>query len=173
MPAIALGTLRMDSVNPITHHAELISRLGSTLPIELDRLALPRTMGVAAPASGIVFRFAYLDVPFTGRVERRGDGAVLRLSGDLGPLPFTIEAAQCRRRALRTLAAATRNTALDWHVSEKQGITVRGEIDLPRPLTPAAMVGGAVGLLLRGGRYLDLLVDVLGEAECLNSPQAA
>ena len=163
----------MDAISPITHHADLISRLGSTLPVELDRLALPGTMGIEAPSGQIVFRFVYLDVPFTGRVEGRGNGAVLRLTGDLGPLPFTVEAAQRRCRALRTLAAVTRDTKLDWRLSDKQAIAVAGEIELPRPLTPSAMVAGVVGLLLRGERHLRLLVDVLGEAECLNSPQAA
>jgi len=164
----------MDSVNPITHHAELINRLGATLPIELDRLALPQTMGVTvAPTNEIVFRFAYLDVPFAGRVERRGVGAVLRLTGDLGPLPFTAQAAERRRRALWTIAAACRETELDWSVSEKQAIAVAGEIELARPLTPAAMVSGAIALLLQGERYLKFLLDVLGEAEYLNSSQAA
>jgi hypothetical protein len=163
----------MDVVSPITHHVDLINRLGSTLPVELDRLALPWTMGIEAPSGRIVFRFAYLDVPFTGRVERRGDGAVLHLTGDLGPLPFTAEAAQRRYRALRTLAAAMRDTKLDWQLSAKQAIAVAGEVELARPLTPSSMVAGAVGLLLRGERHLRLLVDVLGEAECLNSPQAA
>jgi hypothetical protein len=173
MTLVHPGELRMDSASPIKHFAELLSRLGPTLPVELDRLALRGTMGLEPQPGDIAFRFAYLDVPFSGHVERRGDGAVLRLTGDLGPLPFTIEAAQRRRRALRTIAAAMRDTGLDWQVSEKQAIAVNGEVELARPLTPSAMIAGAVTLLLEGERHLRLLVDVLGEAECLNSPKAA
>jgi hypothetical protein len=162
----------MDAVAEITSHAELISRLGSTLPVELDRLSLPQAMGMAASATNqITFRFAYRDVPFDGRAERRGNAAALHLSGDLGPLPFSAQGALRRRRALRTLAAASHATGLDWRLSPTQRITLAGETELPRPLTPAAMVSGAVGLLLRGERYLQLLLDVLGDAAYLDTPR--
>jgi hypothetical protein len=36
-----------------------------------------------------------------------------------------------------------------------------------------AIVAGAVELLVQGERYLSLLLDVLGEAESLNSLEAA
>ena len=166
------GRKNMDAVAEITSHAELISRLGSTLPVELDRLSLPQAMGMGASATNqIKFRFAYRDVPFDGRAERRGSAAALHLSGDLGPLPFSAQGALRRRRALRTLAAASHATGLDWCLSPTQRITLAGETELPRPLTPAAMVSGAVGLLLRGERYLQLLLDVLGDAAYLDAPR--
>jgi hypothetical protein len=159
----------MDAVAEITNHAELISRLGSTLPVELDRLSLPQAMGMGSSTTNqINFRFAYRDVPFDGRAERRGSAAALHLTGDLGLLPFSVQGAVRRRRALRTLAAASHATGLDWRLTTAQRITVAGETELPRPLTPAAMVGGAIGLLLRGERYLQLLLDVLGDAAYLN-----
>lgn len=164
----------MDSVATITHHAELISRLGSPLPIELCRLALPQAMGIdSSTTHRIVFHFVFHDVPFIGKVERRGSAAMLHLSADLGPLPFSAQGAQRRRRALRTLAAASYATGLDWRLSPTQRISVTGELPLPRPLTPAGMIVGVVGLLVRGERYLALLLDVLGEAGYLNSPKAA
>ncbi len=160
----------MDAVAEITNHAELINRLGSTLPVELDRLSLQQTMGMgSSPTNQISFRFAYRDVPFAGRAERRGDAAALHLSADLGPLPFSAQGAVRRHRALRTLAAASQATGLDWRLSATQKITLAGETELPRPLTPAAMVVGVVGMLLRGERYLELLLDVLGDAQYLNS----
>jgi hypothetical protein len=161
------------ATTPIAHHGALIDRLGAALPAELDRLALPQTLGKGA-ASELTFRFLYCDVSFLARVSRDGAHATLRLTGDLGPMPYTIQAAQRRRRALRTLAMANRDTGLDWSITEKHCITVTGEVELTkRPLTPATMVAGAIGLLLRGEGYLRLLTDVLGEAECLNSSEAA
>ena len=164
----------MDSVVAITHHVELINRLGPPLSLELDRLALPKAMGMStSTTNAIKFRFTYRDVPFDGQAERRGSAAALRLTGDLGPLPFSAQGAVRRRRALRTLAAASHATGLDWALTATQKISVSGETELPRPLTPAAMVVGAIGLLLRGERYLTLLLDVLGDAEYLNSSKAA
>ena len=165
----------MDRSIAIAHHAALIERLGAALPAELDRLTLPRTMGLHERASGeLAFRFLYRDVSFTGRVSRKAAHAVLHLTGDLGPMPYSIQAALRRRRALRTLAAASRDTGLDWRLTEKHCIAVAGEVELTKvPLTPSAIVAGAVSLLLRGDHYLGLLLDVLGEAESINSPRAA
>ena len=163
----------MDPVAPITHHSELIRRLGPALSPEFDRLELAQSMGLAEPVHGIVFRFTYLDIPFTGEVERNANGAVLRLSGAIGPMPFTIEAPRRRQRALRALAAASVDTALDWCLSPTQELTVSGKIDVPRPMTPAAMVTGAVRLLLASGGYLGLLLEVLGEPDPVTSSAAA
>lgn len=164
----------MESVVAITRHVELISRLGPPLSIDLDRLDLPQAMGMSSSTTNeIKFQFTYRDVPFHGRAERRGGGAALHLTADLGPLPFSAQGAVRRRRALRTLAAASHGTGLAWGLSATQKITLAGEIELPRPLTPAAMVVGAIGMLLHGERYLALLLDVLGDAEYLNSSKAA
>src|SRR5882762_750580 len=114
----------MDPVAPITHHSELIRRLGPALSPEFDRLELARSMGLAEPTNGVAFRFTYLDIPFTGQVESTADGALLRLSGAIGPVPFTVEAPRRRQRALRALAAASIDTALDWRLSPAQELTV-------------------------------------------------
>jgi hypothetical protein len=164
----------MYSVDPITYHGDFINRLGAPLPKELDRLALSQAMGMATTGTHeIPFRFSYRDVPFDGRIVRRDADAVLVLTGDLGIVPYTIQAAQRRRRALRAIAFAAHETGLDWSLSEKQGITVSCEVALKRPLTPSAMVVGALGVLLRCDPYLKLLLDVLGAADYLGSSAAA
>ncbi len=120
----------------------------------------------------MVLRFAYRDVPFVGRIERRGAAATLQLTGAIGPLPFSAQAARRRRRALVTLAAGS-GGALAWRVSAQQEITVDGTIALAQPLTPTATVAGAVQLLVQADCCLKLLLDVLGDADELNSPLAA
>lgn len=157
----------MPAIVPITDPAELIARLGAVTPIALDRDA------ALAPAEGVRFAFAWRDVPFSSTIEGRGEEAVLTVSGELGPMPFTIEAAHRRQRALRTLAAACRWTDLAWRLTPAHQIVVEGEARLAQPVSPAAMIAGAVGILARADRYLALLLDVLGDAECLNVPAAA
>src|SRR5690348_15052350 len=119
-------------VAPIAHHADLIARLASGLPPELDRLALPQALGLAASSQGVAFGFAWRDVPFSSAIEGRGNEALLKLTGAVGPMPFSIEAGRTRRRALRTLAEACRATALDWRLTTTQQIVVSGEARLPR-----------------------------------------
>jgi hypothetical protein len=162
----------MDPVVSITDHTDFLDRLGPSMPTGLGRFDRTEDRGAGAASPAIVLRFTYLDVPFTGHVERRGGETILRLSGAVGPIPFSAQAARRRRRALKALAAA-RRTPLDWRVSAAQEISVGGVIALAEPVTPVAMVAAAVQLLLRGERYLSLLLDVLGEADSLNSSQAA
>jgi hypothetical protein len=162
----------MDPVVSITAHTDFLDRLGPSLPTGLGRFERTDDGGAVAASSSIVLRFTYLDVPFSGRLERRGSETILHLTGAVGPLPFSAQAARRRRRALRALAAASRTT-LDWRVSAAQEISVGGVVPLADPVTPVTIVAGAVQLLLRGERYLSLLLDVLGEADSLNSSQAA
>ena len=157
----------MPATAPITDPAELFARLGTVAPIALDRGA------ALAPAQGVQFSFAWRDVPFSSTIESHGEEAVLRVSGDLGPMPFTVEAAHRRQRALRTLAAACRWTDLAWRLTPAHQIVVEGKARLAQPVSPAAMIAGAVGILARADCCLALLLDVLGDAECLNAPAAA
>jgi hypothetical protein len=159
----------MEPAISITEHVEFLRRLGSSLPASLERYAGGDVSGTGPTAHSIALRFTYRDVPFFATIERDGGLATLRLIGAIGPLPFSVQAAQRRRRALTTLAAAG-GTALNWRVSTRQEITVEGTITLGDKPTPAAMVTGAVQLLLQGDRYLSLLLDILGDADNLNSP---
>jgi hypothetical protein len=162
-----------EPIAAMTDHADLTRRREPRSPIELDRLNLPLAMVAGKEGQPFSFRFAWRDVPFSGAIA--GDGTVARLTvtGELGPLPFTIEAARRRNRALRTLAAARRWTGLDWHLNSAQEIVVSGETMLSQPTTPGAMIAGAVGVLARGDHYLALLLDVLGDADSLNLAAAA
>jgi hypothetical protein len=47
-------------------------------------------------------------------------------------------------------------------VTPQQQVVVRGGIPLAMPLTPVAMIVGAVTLLLRAQPFLELLAEVMG-----------
>ena len=158
----------MNPVVSISEHSEFLHRLGSSLPRELDRFGQVGADHPAKPVHPLLLHFSYRDVPFTGRVERHGATTVLQLTGAVGPLPFTAQAARRRRRALITLAAGS-GAALAWRISAQQEITVTGSIELAQPLTPATTVAAAVQLLLQGDRCLSLLLDVLGDLDELSS----
>jgi hypothetical protein len=163
----------MDPVVSIAEHTEFLDRLGASLPSELNRFGTARQDRPAKAVPPVVLRFTYRDVPFIGRIQRQyPTAATLHLTGEIGPLPFSAKAARRRRRALATLAAGS-DTGLTWRVSAQQEVTVEGTITLAQPLTPAATVAGALQLLLQGDCCLSLLLDVLGDADELNSSLAA
>jgi hypothetical protein len=57
------------------------------------------------------------------------------------------------------VAAARECSGLDWQVTPQQQIQVRSGISLPSPLTPVAMILGAVTLLLRALPFLEQLLQ--------------
>jgi hypothetical protein len=109
----------------------------------------------------VAFRFAYREVPFACTATRENGRPVLTLTGDFGALPYTA-AGPARRQAVQTVvAAAQRRSGLDWHVTPEQQIVMKGGISLAKPLTPVAVIVGAVTVLLRARPYLEVLLDTL------------
>jgi hypothetical protein len=129
--------------------------------------------GAATAAREIAFRFSYRELPCTALVEREEGAATLRVVGDFGPLPYSVEGASQRRRALQIVAAAKRDSGFDWRLSPVQSIVFAGDVALEPLLTPLDIVAGVVGLLLRADGYIGLLLEVLGEASPITSPRAA
>ncbi len=164
---LAAGPTRVDPAIPMPAIAErkpkdqsIIAALGGFgLPLELDRSEFFGS-GATRP---VAFRFTFREVPFSCTTERRDGQPVLTLIGDFGALPYTAEGPE-RRKAMQTVVAhARRRSGLDWQVTPRQEIIVRGGICLALPLTPVAMVTGAVTLLLRARPFLELLLETMTE----------
>lgn len=136
---------------------------GAAPPFEIDRFGASFGLGPARASGVLTFRFCFREVPFSASTERRGERPVLRLAGDLGYLPYTIENATRRRRLRKVLAAARHASGLRWEITPSNVIRASGEIDLGQPLTPTAVVAGAATLLLRSRPYLELIVQVASE----------
>ena len=149
MPSVAESPPKEESI---------IATLGGfELPLELDRNDL---FGRGGPRP-VAFRFSFREVPFSCAAERRDGRPILTLSGDFGSLPYTAEGPERRRAVQAVLAAARQRSDLDWQVTPQQQIVVRGGISLALPLTPVAMIAGAVTLLLRARPFLDLLLETM------------
>jgi hypothetical protein len=61
------------------------------------------------------------------------------------------------------VAAARERSGLDWQVTPDQQIVMKGGISLALPLTPVAMIAGAVTLLLQARPFLDALLEALAQ----------
>jgi hypothetical protein len=162
----------MDQSLANSHTAALIGRLCAVVPPGLAPFVAPDEAAIGS-ARQLAFGFSYRELPYTATIERQESASVLRIVGNFGPLPYSAEGARPRRRTLQAMAAAKSDTGLDWHLSPTQEIIVAGEVTLQNPLTPSAMIAGVVGLLLRADAYTGLLLEILGEARWLTSPQAA
>jgi hypothetical protein len=162
----------MDPSFTRSHTAALLGRLGTVVPPGLAPFVAPPDAAATA-AREIAFRFSYRELSCAAVVEREESAATLRAVGDFGPLPYTVEGASLRRRALQIVAAAKRDTGFDWRLSPVQSIVFAGHVALEPSLTPSEIIAGVVGLLLRADGYIGLLLEVLGERNPITSPRAA
>jgi hypothetical protein len=151
MPAIAESKPKEESI---------IATLGGfTLPLELDR---PEIFGLGERRA-LAFHFTFREVPFSCTATRENGHPVLALTGDFGAVPYTAEGAERRQAVQTVVAAAQQRSGLDWQVTREQQIVMKGGISLTLPLTPVAMVAGAVTLLLRARPFLDALMEALAQ----------
>jgi hypothetical protein len=132
-------------------------------PIDIDRFGASFGLGFAGGSGVLTFRFCFREVPFTASLERPAERPVLRLAGELGYLPYSIESPTRRRRLRTVLAVARQGSGLCWEITERNIIRTSGEIAIGRPLTPTAIVAGAATLLLRARPYLELVVATASE----------
>jgi hypothetical protein len=138
--------------------ASIIAALGDfDLPLELDRPDL-FARGESKP---VCFRFSFCEVPFRCMATREDGHPILTLTGDLGALPFTADGLGRRQAVQSVVETARRRSGLEWHVTPQQQIVVKGGIALDLPLTPVAVIAGAVTVLLRARPFLDALLEAL------------
>lgn len=132
-------------------------------PIEVGSVAVEangrvRARGAEEP---ITFTFQYRGLPFAGELSDRASGR-LRLVGNLGKLPYTIEA-PFARRLLRQLVLATHRLArARFHISEEQDVLFIAEAQAPAPHTPVSVIATTTVLMVTFKRYLELIEAATG-----------
>ncbi|MGH7123895.1 MAG: hypothetical protein ACREFI_05945, partial [Stellaceae bacterium] len=103
------------------------------------------------------------EVPFACTAIRENGYLLLTLTGDFGALPYTAQGPERRQAVQSVVAVARQRSGLDWQVTPEQQIVMKGGISLTPPLTPVAMIAGAVTVLLRARPYLEVLLSALAQ----------
>ncbi len=108
------------------------------------------------PAS---FRFLWMNVPFTARVEQGETELSLHLCADLCPLPFTSESRAERRRLLALAEWGAENGRVRIRLSETKRLLLLGETGISDTgeLTGVKILAAAAAFLLRLKPYLEVV----------------
>lgn len=114
------------------------------------------------PRNCLRFRFEHLGIPVEAMVWREPQGAVrVRIDGSLGPLPYTVEGPDRRRRALEVLFAARFMDMPVLLLNRDQEIVLCGETAVQEPVTQVGLISAIVSLVVDVHPFLDLLGEVL------------
>lgn len=133
-----------------------------SIPLGIGAIVDDDAMSLAlAP---IQFDFAYCGVRFACRCEQHADGAVLKLVGDAGAMPFTAESPSART-AVQSIVDHANGTLPGTPgpaLRLTQGRILLGtEHQLPSPITAVALVAAIARFLVPALPYLGLLAEVV------------
>ncbi|MDH3595190.1 MAG: hypothetical protein OEU09_01890 [Rhodospirillales bacterium] len=143
------------------------------LPLQVGTVAVTRE-GRLVPHDHDVplcFGFVYAGVPFAAEVTA-GPTPLVRLTADLGALPYTIECAAARRWILRLIAASGAGKRGRLELTPAKEIRFRAEAVPPAPRTPVSVMATVAALLLEWKPCLALLGELLAANPFLRRPAA-
>lgn len=133
-------------------------------PLEVGRISV-RSNGeveLKEPAFPLDFTFRWHGTRFGGHVDKAEGHVVLRLSADLGTLPYTGEDRTARRVILDSMAAGASRSNGRLELTARNEIVLSNEIELPQPhsCTVKKLVSNVAILVLLARPFLDFFAEL-------------
>ncbi|MBC7953566.1 MAG: hypothetical protein H7Z12_17330 [Rhodospirillaceae bacterium] len=125
---------------------------GALMPLDIEALdALPVT------ASGTMqFDFSYRNIRFAARYQEGESGGVLKLVGDVGPLPFTAESPAARTGLGHIVVHANDLLGSMFRFADSR-IVLTSKVDVAKPVNATNVIAAVSSVLIPAAAYLDLI----------------
>ncbi len=152
----APGTLREPIAPRLTSTAALFA--SRCIPLRVGEIQLD-AQGRIRPCAHdgpLRFGFAYRGVEYGAEVETGSEPRV-RLSAELGKLPYSMKIGDGRRLIRRIILASACSPRGRIGLSEAEDMRLEVESTPPLPFTPVSLIATLAALLLDFRPYLDLL----------------
>ena len=117
------------------------------------------------------FGFAYRGVEYNAEVEAANEPRV-RLTANLGKLPYSMEIGEGRHLARRILRESARAPHGRIDLSQTGEMRLEATSTPPEPFTPASLMATLAALLFDFQPYLELLARVLDETRADHETEA-
>ncbi|NIA70895.1 hypothetical protein HBA54_20040 [Pelagibius litoralis] len=145
----------------------------ASLPLEVGSLALGEDGHIehGRDEGPLHFNFTACGIHF--EAELAGKTAPLRLTANLGKLPYSAESPDGRGLARSVLAATDRLRRGQILLSDDHDMILQGELMPPSPRTPVNVIATATALILDFKPYLDLLAEAISVRRPAGEPAEA
>jgi len=125
------------------------------------RVTADGTLQVGRADGHIEFGFRYLGFRFEANTRPTASGAVVQLSAEIGPLPFSAEGVGVRRSTLAIIDASQLMGDARLVISRHRWVYCIGKANLPDEWQPQHALAAATRLVLEVKPYLTMLAEVL------------
>ncbi|MHA1151743.1 MAG: hypothetical protein ACTSQ7_03600 [Alphaproteobacteria bacterium] len=145
--------------------AAVASIAGRCFPLEVGDFRVDERGRIRPRDSAVPLRlaFAYRGVEYHAEVETASEPQV-RLTAELGKLPYSMEIGEGRRLIRRILDESARASHGRINLSKDDDLRLEAVSTPPEPFTPASLMATLTALLFDFQPYLDLLGRVLDDA---------
>jgi hypothetical protein len=117
-------------------------RIGDLTPESVEKF-----LDFQAPRFPLTFSFECYGVAFSVEGMENDEGPALRLSGKLGPLPYSAESVENRRAIGSLLSRAPSYLTARMSLSDSNDIVIEGELPLDGAITPPRIVATATAFV--------------------------
>jgi hypothetical protein len=130
---------------------------GQALPLDATDIATGRDISL----SPVSFDFVYGDIKMRGRCVPDEDGATVRVTGNVGPLPFTAESPDARIAVQAIVDDANAVTGTEVFRVVNGHVMLATECRVALPVSAVGLVSAVAAQLLPIRPYLALMAEVV------------
>ncbi|MBI2236241.1 MAG: hypothetical protein HYU60_04685 [Magnetospirillum sp.] len=129
---------------------------GKCFPIDLQALAAEDGQLLPIEDGLVQFDFNFRSVRIAGRYEEADGHARLKIVGDVGPMPFSVESPAARAGLARIVQVASDRSGPLFRIARGRILLGAEQTILP-PVTATALVAAVARVLVPAIPYLDLI----------------
>ena len=127
-------------------------------PLDLIKVmeGAKETLARAAPKPPLGFRFRWQEQQYVGRIERGDGGLILKLLGDIGPLPYSAENRKRRESWISLANWRSGETEYRFGVTARRRLTLLAQRPIDEPLSVISIMAELTKMLMAVRPYLTL-----------------
>lgn len=131
---------------------------GMALPLDIDAVLEEAEAQPLSSGDGpVAFDFGFRFVRFVARLEQSGPAALLKLVGDMGPMPFSAESPAARSGLARIVESGNSVLGAGTFRINQGRILLGGETSVTTPVAAVGLVSAVTRFLAPAIPYMELI----------------
>lgn len=131
---------------------------GMSLPLDIDAVLEEAEAQPLSSGDGpVAFDFGFRFIRFVARLEQSGTTALLKLVGDMGPMPFSAESPAARSGLARIVEAGNSVLGAGTFRINQGRILLGGETSVSTPVAAVGLVSAVTRFLAPAIPYMELI----------------